>query len=187
MTTDRSFSGFYHRVKSFFAKKEEEAASQAESSFPDAVNCEAFFNYTVFVPNPSDDDKDVFIMGQFTIKNTGTQTLHHPLICIRLEPFIGARLGGKIAYHGHLADMDTMEQWGFVHEDWKEKIKQTGEYWLKPQHISELDPGETLVFSSLELQMKKPDKAQIVVAEGFVYAGELREGIASLNTISIHF
>jgi hypothetical protein len=189
MTTKKSFADLYRQVKQFLRKRGEEAASNEEFSSSNvvALQCEAFFNYTIFLPNREEDEEDVMIMGQFMIKNTGSQTLHHPLLCIRLEPAANARLGGKIAYHEHLAEIDTLEQWQFVHEDWKEKIRETGEYWLKPKHCLELAPGETLVFSNFELQMRESDIAQLMVAEGFVYAQELREGIASLNTISIHF
>lgn len=195
---DQSIFRFSRLVKSFFQKnkniEESETAMtlsetptfKTEAQLP-KYECQAVFSYTVILPSLDEDEKDLVVLGNFIIKNMGTEVLTYPVICIRIHPPKIGKLGGKIVLNEQLAEPSTQEQWFHVHPDWREKLKETGEYWLKPGHCREIKPGEILEFSNFELTFNKPVENSTVVAEGFVYFNELRNGAASANIIAINF
>ncbi len=149
----------------------------------------AWFSYTVILPEIAEEENEITVIGNFTFKNLGNTNLHHPIICMRIKPIQDVRLGGKIGAMSHTAlsiDGTNAEAWQYTHEDWKKKIVETGEHWLKPIHSQEIAPNNTVTFSH-ELHILTDKKEKYVNIEGFFYCDEMKDGLATLNNILINF
>lgn len=152
-----------------------------------APKCLTWFTYSVMIPDQ--DEHEVTVIGNMVIRNISTSPLTNPMVCIRIHPPEGVRLGGKIGAFTHTAlmiDGTSGESWHYYHENWKEHAKKTGEHWLKPNRINQLAPGEQITFES-ELRFSTAQKEKYALVEGFFYCDELEKGIGTLNNISINF
>lgn len=151
-----------------------------------APNCLTWFIYSVMLPDK--DEQEVTIIGNMVIRNIGASLLTNPLICIRIKPFEGVQLGGKIGALTHTAlmiDGTNNETWHYFHENWKEHAKKTGEHWLKPNQVRQLEPAQQITFES-EFRIPTTLKERCVFVEGFFYCDELEKGIGTLNNISMN-
>ena len=160
----------------FWRKKEEPVA-----------NCLTWFSYAVMLPEM--DESEATVIGNMIIKNTGTMPLTNPMICIRITPPENVRLGGKIGALTHTAltiDGTNTESWHYFHDNWKEQAAEKGEHWLKPNHIHILEPGQQISFEK-ELRISTAKKEKYVLVEGFFYSEEIKNGMRTLNNISINF
>ncbi|WP_374723111.1 hypothetical protein [Peribacillus tepidiphilus] len=149
----------------------------------------AWFSYAVMLPDMDDEEKEVTVIGNLIIKNTGNTNLNNPMICLRIKPPENVRLGGKIGSLTHTAlmiDGTNSEAWHYIDDNWKEKSLENGEHWLKPNHCRQLEPGGSLTFSN-ELRILTTKKEKFVMVEGFFYCDEIKNGIGALNNITINF
>lgn len=155
----------------------------------ETAEASVWFSYTVMLPDMDEDDKEVTVIGNMIIKNTSPHSvLNNPMICIRIKPPEDVRLGGKIGSVTHTAlmiDGTNSEAWHYFHENWKEQADKTGEHWLKPNRLQKLEPGEILTFEN-ELRIPTTKKDKFVLVEGFFYCDEIKNGIGTLNNISIN-
>lgn len=148
-----------------------------------------WFNYAVMLPDMDEEEREITIIGNFIIKNTGNTTLNNPIICIRTNPPQNVRLGGKIGSVSHTAlmiDGTNTESWNYIFDNWKEKSMETGEHILKPNHCRQIKPGENLTFAK-ELRISTLCEQSFVVIEGYFYCDEMKNGIPALNNITINF
>lgn len=154
-----------------------------------SYKCDSYFDYSIILPDRNENEQEVLVIGNYIIKNMGTDALTQPIICIRSSTPEALRLGGKIATltHEALDETSTLEKWTYVNDDWKEKIEKLGEHWLMAQHRKTLPAHEQLSFTKFELTVTKPQKQNNIIIEGFVYFREIKEGTSSLNNIIINF
>ncbi len=153
-------------------------------------NVYAFFNYSVILPDLMEETKEVLLLGHFIITNYSSDSITTPIICIRIKPSEAGNLGGKINFiqKGDLViDGTSSEEWMYIDKNWKEKVKESGEHWLRPKNKHKLLPGEKLIFSNFDLRCRKPENSNSVIVEAFVYFQELKEGFSSLNNIVFNF
>ncbi|WP_209125413.1 hypothetical protein [Alkalihalobacillus sp. BA299] len=151
---------------------------------------QAFFNYSVILPDLDDEEKEVLIMGNFIIENTGEEALNTPVICIQIKPAESGKLGGKIdaaPRNEMIVDATNSEEWQYLNQERKEKAKETGEYWLRPKECDKLQPAEKLFFSNFDLKLTKPKEKNSVIVDGYIYFKELQQGTPALNKIIINF
>lgn len=155
-----------------------------------AKNVLSFFNYSIILPDLTEETREIYLLGHFIIKNFGSDTLNSPVICIRIKPSSVSKLGGKINFIKKselVIDGTSSEEWTYVDKNWKEKVKTTGEHWLRPTEKNQLLPYESLIFSNFDLSCVKPEGDNSVIIEAFVYFQELKDGFSSLNKIVINF
>jgi hypothetical protein len=154
------------------------------------IECQSWFSYTLMLPNfEEEEEQEVMIIGNYIIKNTGTEALNNPIICVRVNPPRNMHLGGKIGSFTHTAlmiDGTNSGAWEYIDNNWREKSLETGEHWLRPKGIPQLLSGETIAFPN-ELCFPLKSKDKFVNVEGFVYFDEIKDGSASLNKITINF
>lgn len=160
----------------------EEPRQNTLETFP---RIQAHFAYSTLLPNTEEDD--ITIIGDFIIKNTGTAPLHDIIVCVKLTPIDAGTLSGKIGTKKSHNFVDTEIDWVFLHENWKEKIKDNGEYWIKYADIDPLEPNETIIFPQFDITLMKNEESQSVVVDGFVYSKELPKGSFSLNKIIVNY
>ncbi|THE12039.1 hypothetical protein E1I69_12810 [Bacillus timonensis] len=149
------------------------------------ANIQAHFAYSTILPSTEDDD--ITIIGDFMIKNTGTKALHDIIVCIKLAPRESGTLSGKIVNKKSQSFIESEIDWVFLHENWKEKIKENGEYWIKYVDPNPLPPNDTIIFSQFGINLPKNEDSHSVVVDGFVYSKELPKGIFSLNKIIVNY
>lgn len=148
------------------------------------VKAQALFAYSTLLPETP--EEETLVIGDFIIQNIGTEALQNLIVCLRVRPKLEAELSGKIAtYSTRYDDPDSIE-WIFAYENWRERIKNDGEYWIKPIHLNKLLPNEELRLANMHIRIKKTANAPSTVIDGFVYGNELPNGIASLNSIIIN-
>ncbi|ERI05021.1 hypothetical protein [Aneurinibacillus aneurinilyticus] len=166
-------------------KQEQETGREA------GVGGTAFFTYSVILPDNGEEETDVLVMGDFIVKNTGSEPLHAPMICIRISPAEAGTLSGKIRTNkrrsSFFIEANHANEWHYVGQDEVERKKANGEYWLAPNFCNELAAGESLAFSNFTLSLSKPPEPNSIIVEGFAYFKEQSEGIFSLNNIVINF
>lgn len=149
----------------------------------------AWFSYTVILPDAAEDEGEISIIGHFNVKNIGNTILHHPIICIRINPPQNGRLGGKIGALTHTAltiDGTNTEAWYYFDKNGKKTGFETGEHWLKPNHSQQILPNDTLTFSN-ELHISPAKEEKYVTIEGYFYSDEIKNGLGALNHIMINF
>ncbi|MDR4886980.1 hypothetical protein RGU12_05360 [Fredinandcohnia sp. QZ13] len=149
------------------------------------ANIQAYFAYSTLLPATEDDD--LTIIGDFVIKNTGTKALHDMIVCIKLSPIDAGTLSGKIATKKSQTFIESDIDWVFLHENWKDKIKNNGEYWIKCVDPNPLQPNDTIVFPQFDISLPKNEEQHSVVVDGFVYSKELPKGTFSLNKIIVNY
>jgi hypothetical protein len=160
---------------------------------PKAIDLRSLFTYTVILPDFENDEvKEVVVVGNYIIKNSGAKKITNPVICIKVNPQNAGSLSGKIKqkatnFGDKLIDDVVSQQWGYVHENWKEKVRTDGEHWLKPLFTNEIQPDEQLVFSNFTLSIQKPQKGNSVIIDAFIYSQEERNGSTSQNQIVLNF
>ncbi|MEH7223917.1 hypothetical protein V7112_08855 [Bacillus sp. JJ1566] len=146
---------------------------------------QAYFSYSTLLPTTEDDE--ITIIGDFIINNTGTDTLQDIIVCIKLTPTDAGNLSGKIANKISQSFIDSKIDWVFLHENWKEKIKEEGEYWIKYVDPNPLPPNEAVIFPQFDISLTKNEDSQSVVVDGFVYSKEMPKGTFSLNKIIVNY
>lgn len=148
----------------------------------------AWFTYSIMLPDKEEDNGDITVLGNLMIRNTGTETLTNPYICLRVKPSENVRLGGKIGSVSHTAltiDGSNSEAWVYIDNNWKEKALETGEHWLKPNNSRQIEPGMNLNFAN-ELRISSGEEGFAIV-EGFFYCDEIKNGLSALNSITVNF
>ncbi|WP_027408896.1 hypothetical protein [Anoxybacteroides tepidamans] len=172
-------------------KKTKYAALEEEKKPVPVTKAQAFFAYSTLLAETPEEETLVF--GDFIIQNIGTEALQNLVVCIRISPKKAGELSGKIAVKRNFSgensfvENEATVEWTFAHDNWREKIKNDGEYWIKPANIKKLMPNEEIRFSHFEIRIKKTDSIHSAVIDGFIYCNELPKGVASLNNIVINF
>jgi len=153
----------------------------------------AFFNYAFLLSDYSNERKEVIIIGDLSIQNTGVESLHNLTICIRITPNQAGQLNGKILTstpqyaEQSLFSNQRAEEWQFVHENFREKISESGEYWIRPTQIQELKQTEQISFTNFELILTPPINQHSVIVNGFAYCNEIPTGIKVENNIIVNY
>ena len=197
---EKKISALEHKVMQMEVELEEEK-NQANTILKKAVaeakqekeevnpSFMSYFSHSTILP--SKDEQQVSIIGEYQLKNTGNVPLHDIIICLKVSPKEAGKLSGEIVMHKrkeplHYEDTPFL-QWAFIHENWMDKIKETGEYWLKPLGIDSLKPNESISFSQFDAKLDKPAEKNAVILDGFIYCKEIPKGQRALNNIVINF
>ena len=136
--------------------------SQNPPELKSIINAEVFFDYTILIPQLESDLQDYLIEGNLYLKNTGNQTLMNPVICIKLSPVQSASLQGQIIPPKMVSSLGTKSMsgdkgWKYVYDDWRQRVKTNGEYWISPIQVLQIPPGETTMFN-FKINFEQPKK-----------------------------
>jgi hypothetical protein len=156
------------------------------------TKAELFFDFTVLPPQTDSEEKEYLISGNLYMKNTGTSVLRDPVICIKITPAEGASLQGQIIPPKLVSGLSTKSNgvekgWKYMYDDWKERIRTKGEYWIIPIQPVEIISDETAAFHSFKISISEPQKNGYVLVEGFAYFNEGQHQFSSNNRISFSF
>ncbi|MEH7380587.1 hypothetical protein V7138_08915 [Bacillus sp. JJ1533] len=153
---------------------------------------QAYFAYSMLIPDQHEEQKEVVIIGDFILKNIGNEILRDIILCIKLSPIDAGTLSGKISLKSPKNDSSIFanssdNNWEFLHDNWREKIKTNGEYWIKYTDSEPLKPEESIHFSQFDIRLPINETSKSVIVDGYVYCKEIPEGAFSLNKIIINF
>ncbi|WP_044748090.1 hypothetical protein [Bacillus alveayuensis] len=151
------------------------------------VSVISYFTYSLLLPKTVEQNGTV--IGNFVIHNTGSVPLETPFICLKVTPkeraMLSAKLGEDVQYDRRL-NLLVMEPWQYINEDANKIVEEKGEFWLKPIHISQIEPGQKLSFSNFQLKFEIREEQTTYKVEGFFYCKQLTNGVRALNNIVIH-
>lgn len=155
------------------------------------ANAEVFLNYTMLIPRPDDEQKEYMVNGSIIMKNTGDIDLKNPVICIKIPVEQGISLQGQILPPKLVAGLamkgsDGEKGWKYVYDDWRERVKTKGEYWITSIQELTIPPGGSEVFNGLKVLIREPKNSSVGI-HAFVYFNEGKQQYASNNTISLSF
>lgn len=155
------------------------------------ANAEVFLNYTMLIPRPDDEQKEYMVNGSIIMKNTGDIDLKNPVICIKIPVEQGISLQGQILPPKLVAGLamkgsDGEKGWKYVYDDWRDRVKTKGEYWITSIQELTIQPGGSEVFNGLKVLIREPKNSSVGI-HAFVYFNEGKQQYASNNTISLSF
>ena len=155
------------------------------------IEAEVFFDYTILFPQSESELKDYLAEGILSIKNTGNRVLMNPVICIKITPVQSASLQGQIIPPKMVSSLGTKSMsgekgWKYVYDDWRQRVKTNGEYWISPIQVLQIPPGETTMFN-FKINFEQPKDGKSITAQGFVYFQEEKKQFPSNNQISFSF
>lgn len=160
-------------------------ASQKKTTIP---KLQAFFNYAFLLSDFHEEQNQLSVLGDLIIHNIGENPVHDIIVCVRIKPQDAGVLSGKIARSSNESRFESDgEEWQFVHENFRDIIRKSGEYWIKPMKINTLKPSAQIGFSNFELILKQPTNQQPIIIDGFIYCKEIRTGTPLQNKIIINF
>ncbi|WP_280769241.1 hypothetical protein [Salipaludibacillus daqingensis] len=153
------------------------------------ISASAYFNYSVFFPEKEEALNETLIVGHFHIVNSGQVELNNPFIALKVTPVKAATISGKIAVteNSETVIYTSDEEWQHMHHDWKNILREKGEYWLKPSHCRVIKPGETLNFTNFDLRLNNIDSEGQIKVEGVCFSTEMTNGIPSMNQITFYY
>ncbi|MGD6818490.1 hypothetical protein ACQCVE_15630 [Metabacillus sp. 113a] len=156
------------------------------------AKAEIFFDYTVLPPQKDSEGEGFLINGNLYMKNTGNEILHSPVICIKVPAGQGVSLQGQIIPPRMVSGMATIgssgeKGWRYVYEDWRERVKSKGEYWITSIQALQINPGETAVFPAYKITIDYAEERNAIAIGGFVYFNEGKHVFSSNNSISFSF
>ena len=98
------------------------------------------------------------------------------MICIKITPIQSASLQGQIIPAKMVSSLGTKSMsgekgWKYVYDDWRQRVKTNGEYWISPIQVLQIPPGETTTFN-FKMNIEEPKERKSIIAQGFVYFQE---------------
>ncbi|MCM3761879.1 hypothetical protein M3212_13975 [Alkalihalobacillus oceani] len=152
-----------------------------------------YFIYSLLVPSRIESNEEpVIIKGSFLITNYGAEPLSSPVICLAFSQPSLANISGKITHPRKrqldefiIEDEQLYGEWQYLEGHSHKKMKDSGEIWLRPLHLQQIDSGETVRFSDFEITLPLTTEYKNMSVKGFIYGAEIPEGQAALNQISV--
>lgn len=156
------------------------------------AKAEIFLNYTLLMPRAEEQINEFMINGAIYMKNTGNKELKNPVICIKVPVEQGISLQGQIIPPRLVSGLALKSSggdkgWKYVYEDWRDRVKTKGEYWITPIQDLQIPPGETQVFNGLKFAVKEPKINSSIIVQAFVYFSGGEYSFSSNNSISLSF
>lgn len=148
----------------------------------------SYFNYSILLP--SEGETTISIYGTFTVVNIGEKELEDVVICLKVEPVGKVTLSGKISNPKKIINEDENRQdvdWVYAVDNWKEKIKNDGEYWIRSVLKPNVTSKDSLSFMGFELLLDNSEHVDTFKLEGYVYCSEKSERVLARNKLIINY
>ncbi|MEA3322028.1 MAG: hypothetical protein U9Q88_18710 [Bacillota bacterium] len=143
----------------------------------------SYFNYSVILPSEGEDTLSVY--GDFTIVNNGQTPLEDFIVCIKVKPVGAVLLSGKIMDQKLLDRTGSAKEeteWVWAVENWRMKVLEYGEYWIKPIRKGNLNT-QKLSLNNFEVTIQKEEVFKKSTIEGTVFINEHDLTVRSTNKI----
>ncbi|CAG9622815.1 hypothetical protein [Sutcliffiella rhizosphaerae] len=159
---------------------------------PPPINKDCFysyFTYTIILPNENDNDSSLSIVGDYYIQNQSDEDVNDLIVCLKISPSNAAHLSGKISAPQLV---DKIEEkgaidWFYALDNWKDKIRNDGEYWIRPSNNPHLLSGSSLVLKGFEIIVSKNTSFSTCKVDAYVYSSNRELPVGVKNRINLHF
>lgn len=154
------------------------------------LDAEVFFDYTLF--HSDAEHRPFLLIGNLYVKNTGTEDLINPIVCLRVSPIESIKLGGQILPPNLVETMGVQSSagikgWRYLEDDWFAQAQERGEYWIAPIQPLSIAPKATEPFQNFQISIKKPETGSTVTVEGVVLFKDQEIHFPANNRIAISF
>jgi hypothetical protein len=130
----------------------------------------SYFNYSILFPY--EEETTLTVISDLTIVNIGVTELEEMIVCLKISPMENVVLSGRISNPKLLTNTGPdlpVADWIYATEDWKEKIRNTGEYWIRSYQKPNLSQGEQVTFQNFEILIDKNSTSSKITVEAFIY------------------
>ncbi|WP_078412173.1 peptide chain release factor family protein [Priestia abyssalis] len=154
------------------------------------TEAEIFFDYQVLLDK--NNSEKVMVLGNLHIKNTGTEVLRNPSICLRLTPAESIKISGQILppnvanVRGVMND-EGVKGWKYMNDEWLDEAQEKGETWICPIQQLNIPPRQIESFQNFQISILKPEEHKNMKIEAFVFFREQGLECAANNQIALSF
>lgn len=187
----------FHRNRSvhqsYFASENKSSSIKREKTIQDEpIHAEIYLDYTIYTSTEENENNTMIVTGDIFIKNIGTIDIKNPLICLKVDPVSNVTIGGQILPPEMAETMGVhsargINGWKYVDENWFEKAKERGEYWITPISEYIIPAGERAKINDLQFLISRPKGQKMVGVKCYMYVAEQNKNIPSFNSIKIAF
>jgi len=154
------------------------------------VEAEVFFDYTLI--HSDSEEKPYLLIGTLQVKNTGTEELYNPIVCLRVTPADSIKMGGqilppKLVETMAVQGMNGLKGWRYLEDDWFTQAMERGEYWIAPIAPVTIAPKATESFQNFQISFLKQDAGKAVIVEGVVVCNNQEVHFSANNRIAVSF
>lgn len=126
-----------------------------------------------------DTELESLCLGNYHIRNIGTETLTNIYFCIKLPEDSPFTFSGQYVYEHFSQNLKASSSWERMNDRANKE-----EFWLKPLNISSIKPNETITFPNFQLKWAHSASYAGTVT-GVTYCDQMKEGVAALNPINL--
>lgn len=154
------------------------------------LQAEIYFDYMVF---PSDlENGMILIIGHLYMKNTGTEYLTNPIICLRSTPADSVKIRGQILPATMIETLSVQGAegpigWRYMEGEGFEHAHERGELWIQPIQQMRIGPLEIESFQHFQISISKPKAHGLVKVEAIVFFQEQGLSFPANNRIAFSF
>lgn len=154
------------------------------------IEAEVFFDYTLI--HSDSEEKPYLLIGTLQVKNTGTEELYNPIVCLRVTPADSIKMGGqilppKLVETMAVQGMNGLKGWRYLEDDWFTQAMERGEYWIAPIAPVSIAPKATESFQNFQISFLKQDAGKAVIVEGVVVCNNQEVQFSANNRIAVSF
>jgi len=151
---------------------------------------EVFFDYTLI--HSDSPDRPYLLIGTLQVKNTGTEDLYNPIVCLRVTPADSIKMGGQVLPPRLVETLAVqgdagMKGWRYLDDDWFSQAQERGEYWIAPISPVLIEPKATEAFQNFQISFIKQASGQAVTVEGIVLCNNQEVNFSANNRIAVSF
>jgi len=154
------------------------------------MEAEVYFDYTLM--HHDTENRPYLLIGSLIVKNTGTEALYNPVVCLRVNPVEGIKLGGQILPPNMVETLGVQGQggakgWKYMEDDWFEQAKERGEYWIAPIQPMVIPPKMSESFQNFQISFFQQEERTTITVEGVVMVNDQQLHFPANNRIAVSF
>lgn len=168
----------------------EEQEQEQEQAVEPRTAAEVFFDYTLI--HSDSNEKPYLLIGTLQVKNTGTEVLYNPIVCLRVSPADSIKMGGQILPPRLVETLavqgsNGLKGWRYLDDDWFTQAMERGEYWIAPIQPVAIPPQSAEAFQNFQVSFLKQDSGKAIVVEGVVLCNDQSVHFSANNRIAVSF
>ncbi|MGF9825303.1 hypothetical protein [Brevibacillus agri] len=161
-----------------------------EPSTEPRTAAEVFFDYTLIHSDSA--EKPYLLIGTLQVKNTGTEVLYNPIVCLRVTPADSIKMGGQILPPKLVETLavqgsNGLKGWRYLDDDWFAQAMERGEYWIAPIQPVVIPPQSAESFQNFQVSFLKQESGKAIVVEGIVLCNDQSVHFSANNRIAVSF
>ncbi|WP_026582969.1 hypothetical protein [Bacillus sp. J33] len=152
------------------------------------ASAEAFFDYHLLVDQMH--SRNIKIIGNLNIKNTGNVHLNNPIVCIRVSPPGSIKITGQIL-PPHLTNTMGIQTgngakgWKYMNKEWFNELEEKGELWINTIENLCIPEQETVSIPNIQIKLLNNEDHRNIQVDAFVFFQEESLEIPASNKISL--